>query len=317
MIAHIIKKLLSIIPILLLVSIIVFFLMEILPGDVVSGMAGADVSQEYLDTMREHLGLNRSPMERYLDWMGNMLRGDFGVSLITSQPIINKIILRLPVTLELTFLAMLVSIIIALPIGILSAVRRNSAVDAFARVMAMFGVAVPPFWLGMLLTLLFSVILHWLPASGYIAFTEDPLGNLSRMLMPALSIGAAFAATITRQTRSSLLDVLDQDYILTARAKGLKNRIVILKHALRNSIIPVITVVAMQIGRLLGGAVISETVFAMPGIGRELVDGILTRDYPVVMALIMVIATIVVLINTLIDISYVVIDPHISHAKKG
>lgn len=181
----------------------------------------------------------------------------------------------------------------------------------------MLGVTMPHFWLGMLFILLFSLTLKWFPASGYIPFFENPLGNLSRMIMPALAIGAGFAATVMRQTRSAFLEVIDQDYIVTAKAKGLKYRIVIWKHALRNSLIPVITVIAMSTGRLLGGAAISETVFAMPGMGKAIIDSIMSRDYPVAMGLIMFVAMIVILINTLVDVIYILIDPRISHRQKG
>lgn len=317
MIAHITKKLLTMIPILILVSIILFILLTILPGDAAAGLATADASDEYVAQMREEMGLNRPAYIRYLDWISGMFRGDFGKSLLTGQPVLEKIRQRLPVTLELAFLSMLISIIIALPVGILSAVRRNSAADMVTRVISMLGVAMPPFWLGMLLIMLFSIALKWLPASGYISFFENPARNLAMMIMPALAIGAAFSATVMRQTRSALLEVLDQEYIMTARAKGLRERIIVWKHALRNALIPVVTVTAMQIGRLIGGAVVCETMFAMPGIGREIVDAILSRDYPVVMGMIMTTAVIVIVINTLMDIVYVLIDPRISHSRKA
>lgn len=317
MITHIIRKLLAAIPILLVVSVILFILMDILPGDAAAGIANIDAGEEYIEQMREEMGLNRPAIVRYFDWVLGMLRGDFGVSLISGQSVMEKIAIRLPVTLEITFLAMIVSLIIALPAGIISAIKRNSPLDMVTSFVSMVGVAIPPFWLGMLLILLFSETLGWLPASGYVSFFESPSENLSRMFMPALAIGAGFAATVMRQTRSSLLEVLDQDFIVTAKAKGLRGSVIIWKHALRNSLIPVITVIAMQVGRMIGGVVVCETVFAMPGIGREIVDGILSRDYPVVMGLIMSVAMIVVFINTFIDIVYVIIDPRISHTGKA
>lgn len=304
------------IPILLLVSIILFTIMEILPGDAATGMMSADMQDEYLEALREKLGLNRPVYIRYLEWVSGMLRGDFGKSLLTNTPVSKKIMIRLPVTIEITFLAMLTSIIIAVPLGIISVIKRNSFLDVLASTSAMVGVTMPHFWMGMLLILLFSITLKCLPASGYVPITKDPLGNLRGMILPAISIGISFAATVMRQTRSALLDILDQDYIVTAKAKGLKKSVVIWKHALRNSLIPVITVIAMQTGRLLGGAAVSETVFALPGIGKELVDAILSRDTPVVMGLIMTIAVIVVLINTLVDVIYIIVDPRISHTVK-
>ena len=313
MITHIIRKILAAIPILIVVSLILFFLMNILPGDAASGIANIDAGEEYINKLREEMGLNRPFLVRYADWVKSMLTGDFGKSLINGQPVREKIALRLPVTLEITFLAMVVSLLIALPAGIISAIRRNSPLDMAGSILSMIGVAMPPFWLGMLLILVFSVNLRWLPASGFVSFFESPLENLSRMIMPAFAIGAAFAATVMRQTRSALLEVLDQDYIVTAKAKGLKGSVIIWKHALRNSLIPVITVIAMQVGRMIGGVVVCETVFDMPGIGREIVDSILSRDYPVAMGLIMSVAIIVVFINTFIDVVYVIIDPRISH----
>lgn len=316
MAVHILKRILYMIPILLLVSIILFTIMEILPGDAATGMMSADMQDEYLEALREKLGLNRPVYIRYLEWVSGMLRGDFGKSLLTNTPVSKKIMIRLPVTIEITFLAMLTSIIIAVPLGIISVIKRNSFLDVLASTSAMVGVTMPHFWMGMLLILLFSITLKCLPASGYVPITKDPLGNLRGMILPAISIGISFAATVMRQTRSALLDILDQDYIVTAKAKGLKKSVVIWKHALRNSLIPVITVIAMQTGRLLGGAAVSETVFALPGIGKELVDAILSRDTPVVMGLIMTIAVIVVLINTLVDVIYIIVDPRISHTVK-
>ena len=224
---------------------------------------------------------------------------------------------RLPITVELALLSLIVAVIIAIPLGITSAIHRNKPIDLFASFFAMIGVTIPNFWLGMLLILYFSIRLKWLPASGFVPLVTDPMGNLTRMIMPALAIGTGFAAIVMRQTRSALLEVLDQDYIITAKAKGLKGSVVIWKHALRNSIIPVITVIAMSTGRLLGGAVITETVFAMPGIGKGIVDGIMNRDYPIVMGLIMISAVFIIVINTVVDVVYIFIDPRISHKSKA
>ena len=219
--------------------------------------------------------------------------------------------------MELTFLAMIIAVVVALPIGVITAVKRNSPLDTGMSLVSMVGVAMPPFWLGMLLVMLFSITLHWLPASGYKAFGDDPVGNLKRMILPAVTIGISFAATVVRQTRSSMLEVLDEDYILTARAKGLDDGPVIWKHALRNALIPIVTTIAMQTGRLIGGAVVSEEIFSLPGMGSEIVDSILSRDYPVVMGMIMVVAVLVVGINTLMDIVYILIDPRIARGGKG
>ncbi|MEA5016758.1 MAG: ABC transporter permease [Candidatus Limiplasma sp.] len=318
MTSMILKKLFSIIPLLLLVSIILFVLINLLPGDAAMSMVTEGASEDYLNKVRMEMGLDQPPLIRYFQWLGNVLRGDFGKSLISNQQVSVKLAQRLPVTLEITLAAMVVSILIAVPLGILSAIRRNSVFDMIGSFVSMLGIAMPPFWMGMLLVLVFSVNLGVLPASGFVPFAVDPLGNLRSILMPSVCIGVAFAATVMRQTRSALLEVLEQDYITTAYAKGLKGRFVIWKHALRNALIPVVTVITMQIGRLIGGAVVTETVFALPGVGREIVDAILARDYPVVMGMILVVAALVVVTNALVDVLYILIDPRIStQAKKS
>lgn len=313
----ILKKVLSIIPLLLLVSVILFVLINLLPGDAAMGMVTEGASEDYVNRVRAEMGLDKPPVTRYFDWLIGIFRGDLGKSLISNQLVSVKIAQRLPVTLEFTFVAMVISILIAVPLGILSAVRRGSIFDTIGSFVSMLGIAMPPFWLGMLLVLLFSVTLNALPASGFVSFAQDPLQNLRCVIMPAASIGVAFAATVMRQTRSALLEVMQQDYVTTAYAKGLKGRVVIWKHALRNALIPVVTVITMQIGRLIGGAVVTETVFALPGIGREIVDAILSRDYPVVMGMILVVAALVVVTNTLVDVLYILIDPRISTASKS
>lgn len=313
----ILKKVLSIIPLLLLVSVILFVLINLLPGDAAMGMVTEGASEDYVNRVRAEMGLDKPPVTRYFDWLIGIFRGDLGKSLISNQLVSVKIAQRLPVTLEITFIAMVISILIAVPLGILSAVRRGSIFDTIGSFVSMLGIAMPPFWLGMLLVLLFSVTLNALPASGFVSFAQDPLQNLRCVIMPAASIGVAFAATVMRQTRSALLEVMQQDYVTTAYAKGLKGRVVIWKHALRNALIPVVTVITMQIGRLIGGAVVTETVFALPGIGREIVDAILSRDYPVVMGMILVVAALVVVTNTLVDVLYILIDPRISTASKS
>lgn len=316
MLAQIVRKLLAMIPIMLLVSIVLFTIINLLPGDPALAVAGEAFRDEALVAkIREDLGLNKPLYQRYWDWLSGVLRGDLGRSLKSNQPVIEIVRERLPVTLGLTLLAMVISTIIAVPLGIYAALHRNSASDVINSVVSMVGVALPNFWLAILLILLFSITLGWLPSSGYTAFGDNPLQWLRHMLLPAFSIGFSFAATITRQTRSSMLEVFGQDYILTARSKGLRERVVIWRHALRNALIPVVTVISMQMGRLIGGAVVTETVFALPGIGRELVDAISQRNYNVVMALILITALCVVVVNTLMDILYIVIDPRISTAK--
>lgn len=315
MIAQIIKRILMVIPKLLAVSIILFFLINILPGDAATGMISNDTSVEYYEQLRKDMGLDRPAVVRYLSWVGGILKGDMGKSLINNQSVAERIAQRLPVTLELTFLAIIVSIVIAVPVGILSAVKRNSTVDVGASIFSMLGVAMPSFWLGMLLIMLFSLNLRILPASGYTPPSQSLLDNLRRMILPAISVGIGFTATVMRQTRSALLEVLGQDYVLTARAKGLRERIVIWKHALRNALVPVITVISMQIGRLIGGVIVTESVFVLPGMGSAISDAILSRDYPVVMGFILVVASVVVFVNMIVDVLYIFIDPRISHKK--
>jgi len=317
MLGHIVRKLIAVIPVLFLVSIILFTIISLLPGDAALGVLGENVNAEDLSRIRTELGLDKPIYERYADWAGKVLQGDLGNALKSRQPVTEIVAQRLPVTLELTFLAMVISTIIAVPAGIFAALRRNSKWDVANGIVSMIGIAMPPFWMGILLILCFSVWLDWLPSSGYVSFFKDPVENLKHLAMPAFTIGFAFAATIMRQTRSSMLEVLGEEYVVTARAKGLTETIVIWKHALRNALIPVVTVLSMQVGRMIGGAVVTEIVFALPGIGREMVDSIIARDYPVVMALILITALCVVITNTLVDILYVIIDPRISHSKSA
>jgi peptide/nickel transport system permease protein len=317
MIGHIVRRLLTVIPTLILVSVILFTIISFLPGDAALAVVGEAINEEDLLRIRSELGLDRPIYIRYLDWVGNVVQGDFGRAIKSNQPVSEIVWQRLPVTLELTGLSMLIATLIAVPAGIFAALRRNSAWDVVNGIISMIGIAMPPFWMGILLIMCFSIWLGWLPSSGHVSFFEDPAGNLEHMAMPAFTIGLAFAATIMRQTRSSMLEVFGQEYIMTARAKGLRESVVIWKHALRNALIPVVTVISMQVGRLIGGAVVTEIVFALPGVGREIVDNIIARDYPVVMALILITALCVVLTNTFVDIIYVVIDPRISHARQS
>lgn len=312
MVSNIIKKLLSIIPLLLVISIVLFILINALPGDATMSLIGETADEEYVAQLREKMGLDKPVLLRYFSWLGDILHGDMGESLISSETVSEKIQMRLPITMEITLVSMLISVLIALPLGVLSAVKRGSWADTCGSVVSMLGVAMPSFWLGLLLVMYFAVNKGWLPASGFVSFSQNPVKNIRCIILPCLSIGFGFAATVMRQTRSSLLEVLQQDYIMTAQAKGLRERGVIWKHAMRNALIPVLTVTAMQVGRLIGGAVVTEAVFAIPGMGSAIVSSILNRDYPVAMGMIMVVATIVVLINTFVDVLYILIDPRVS-----
>lgn len=316
MFAQIARRVLSIIPKLLVVSVILFILINVLPGDAAMGVVPEDASYEYYLQLREDMGLDRPAVTRYLEWVGGILRGDFGKSLLDHQPVIERIKQRFPVTMELTFLAIIVSIVIAVPLGVISAVKRNSALDVGTSILSMIGVAVPSFWLGMLLVIFFCQVCKILPASGYIKPSKDLIENLQRMILPAISVGIGFTATVMRQTRSALLEVLNMDYILTARAKGLREKLVIWKHALRNALVPVVTVIGMQIGKLIGGVIVTESVFVLPGMGTAISSAILSRDYPVVMGFILVVAAMVVVVNMVVDVLYIFIDPRISKGEK-
>ncbi|NBK22468.1 MAG: ABC transporter permease [Spirochaetia bacterium] len=315
MLQHVIRKVLMVIPLLILISIILFILISMLPGDAVLSMIGDTGDIAYIEQLRSQIGLDKPLYQQYFDWIRNLFKGDLGRSILTRQPVVNIVKVRFPVTLELTILAILISMVIAIPAGILSAVKRNSVWDVIMSVVSMFGIAMPPFWIGILAIMFFSLKLNWLPASGFVPFFQDPIANLRSLAMPAFTVGLAFAATVMRQTRSAFLEILNQDFIMTARSKGLREKIVLWKHALRNALIPIITVISLQIGRLIGGSVVTETVFALPGMGREIADGLLSRDYPVVMAMILITAVFVVVTNTIVDVLVVLVDPRISRTS--
>lgn len=317
MFSTIIKKILTAIPVLLVVSIVLFLLLNVMPGDAADSMAAADATAEEIEQLREDMGLNDPIYIQYLKWLKNVLKGDFGISLLNAASVTEKIVTRLPVTLELTLLAMLIAVAIALPMGVLSATHRNSFLDTIASFVSMIGVAVPHFWLAMMLVILFAVNLHWLPASGFTPISEGLGDNLRRMILPAFSVGLGFAATVMRQTRSNMIDVLSADYISTAKAKGMSNAVIVWKHGVRNALIPVITVIGMQTGRLFGGAIVIESIFGLPGLGTAIVQSIYSRDYQMTMGCVMMVAVIIIVINTLVDILYVVIDPRTRSTGKG
>ena len=317
MLFSILKKILTAIPVLLVVSIVLFLLLNVMPGDAADSMSTMDATAEEVEALRESLGLNDPMYIQYLRWLKNVLKGDFGISFLNGASVTEKIVTRLPVTLELTLLAMLIAVAIALPMGVLSATHRNSAIDAIASFISMIGVAVPHFWLAMMLIIIFSVNLHWLPASGFTPISQGLGKNLIKMIMPAFSVGLGFAATVMRQTRSNMIDVLGTDYISTAKAKGMSKSVVVWKHGVRNALIPVITVIGMQTGRLFGGAIVVETLFGLPGIGTAIVQSIFSRDYQMTMGCVMMVAVIIILINTIVDILYFIIDPRVRTTRKS
>jgi peptide/nickel transport system permease protein len=309
MVELICKRLLLAIPTLLLVSIMVFSLQKLLPGDPVLAMAGEERDPEVIAQLREEYHLNDPIPAQYFYWVGNALRGDLGISLRTKEPVTQLIISKLPVTLELSLLAMIVALLVGISMGIIAAVRKDSWVDHTTNFVALSGISVPHFWLGILMILLFSVHLQWLPASGYVPLSESIPQNLKTLLLPALVLGTGLAATLMRHTRASMITVLKADYIRTARAKGLLPLRVILKHAFRNALVPIVTLTTLLFGELLGGAVLTEQVFTLPGFGKMIVDSVFNRDYAVVQGVVLVVAIGFLLLNLLADVLYVLINP--------
>jgi peptide/nickel transport system permease protein len=296
---------------LFLISIIVFTGVRLIPGDPARVLAGTDADAAGLEEIRQKYGLNDPYLVQYVRWLGLGLVGDLGESIRTRQGVARMVAGKLPITLELALLSILVALAIAIPAGVVAAVRRNTAWDVLASGVSLAGVSVPNFWLGIMLILLFSVRLGWLPASGYVSPIEDLLGNVKRMIMPAFVLGTGLAAVLMRQTRNSMIEVLSADYVRTARAKGLAGRAVVLRHALRNGLIPVVTILGLQMGALMGGAVVTEQIFVIPGFGRLIVEAVFTRDYPVVQGVVLITAASYVLINLLVDVSYSLLNPRI------
>jgi peptide/nickel transport system permease protein len=292
-------------------SIIVFTGVRMIPGDPARVLAGNDADDAGLAEIRAKYGLNDAIPIQYARWMGLALRGDLGESIRTRQSVASTVAQKLPITLELAGLAVLIALAIAIPTGVFAAVRRNTAWDVAASSMSLCGVSVPNFWLGIMLILFFSVRLGWLPASGFVPWWEDPVANLERMVMPALVLGTALAAVLMRQTRNAMIEVLSTDYIRTARAKGLAEKAVVFRHAIRNGLIPIVTILGLQMGALIGGAVVTEQIFVVPGFGRLIVEAVFTRDYPVVQGVVLITASSYVLINLLVDLSYTVLNPRI------
>lgn len=290
---------------------IVFAGVRAIPGDPARVLAGAEADEAGLEEIRQQYGLNESLTTQYVRWIGHAVRGDLGVSIRTRQPVAATVATKLPVTMELAFFGLVIALAIAIPAGVLAAVRRNTKWDVLMSTVSLGGVSIPNFWLGIMLILLVSVRLGWLPASGYVPPWSDPVDNLRRMVMPALVLGTGLAAVLMRQTRNAMIEVLGADYIRTARAKGLAQRAVLVRHALRNSLIPVVTILGLQMGALMSGAVVTEQIFVVPGFGRLIVEAVFTRDYPVVQGVVLITASSYVLINLFVDVSYSLLNPRI------
>ena len=309
----VLRRLVSTVPVLLLVTAGVFALIHLTPGDPIDAMMAESVDATVKATLRTQLGLDQPIHVQYAAWMGRLLRGDLGRSIRNQEPVIENVRRRIRPSLQLAAFAMAISLVVAFPVGILSAARRNTPVDRVGTTFALFGICMPNFLIALLLIFLFGVTLRWLPISGYIDPFEEPLDGLRSLLLPAITLGLALAAVITRTLRSSMLEALAEDYVRTARAKGLTEWRVIRRHVLKNALIPVVTVLGLQLGTLIGGAVITEYVFALPGVGRLVVDAVFARDYPLVQGVILLIAIGFILSNLLVDLLYGWIDPRIRY----
>ena len=306
------RRLLVGLPTVILISIFVFLMQKLLPGDPVLALAGEDRNPEILEFLREKYRLNDPIYVQYFQWMGNALQGDLGMSLRTRQPVLELLGQKLPVTLQLATMALIIAVMIGIPAGIFSAYHKGSWIDWLANIVALSGLSVPNFWLGIMMILLVSVKLGWLPASGYQPFFEDPLQSIRTMLMPAFVLGTGLAATLMRHTRSAMLGVLQSDYVRTARAKGLVEQTVVIKHAMRNALIPIVTVVTLLFGELLAGAVLTEQIFTIPGFGKLVVDAVFNRDYAVVQGIVLCTAITFILMNILADALYRVLNPRMN-----
>jgi peptide/nickel transport system permease protein len=313
MLNYLLQRLATIVPTLFFVSILIFGLQQLLPGDPAIALAGEDRDPNVVAFLRAKFHLDEPLPVRYWYWASGVLHGDLGDSVRIQKPVSELIAEKLPVTLQLATMAMLIALVIGITAGVVSAVKKDTWWDYGANVFALWGLSTPNFWLGILLILLFAVQLGWLPASGYVSPFEDLAGNLAAMIMPAFVLGNAFAAVLMRHTRSAMLQVLSSDYVRTARAKGLEERVVVLKHALRNALIPIITLGALGLGELLGGAVLTEQVFSIPGFGKLIVDAVFNRDYSVVQGVVLCTATAYLALNLLADLAYYLVNPRMRH----
>jgi peptide/nickel transport system permease protein len=296
MIMFILRRLMQTLPVVIGVTFVVFFIMQLVPGDPAVLLAGEGASKETIEAIREQLGLNRPLFVQYFDYLINIFRGDFGVSLKNSQPVLDEILVRLPITIELAFFSILITIVLGMAAGIISAIKPYSLTDTSVMIVALLGISLPSFWFGLMMMYFFSVKLQILPVAGW--------DSILHIILPALTLGAGGAAIVARMTRSSMLEVIRQDYIRTARAKGIRETVIVYKHALRNALIPVITVVGLQFGALLGGTVLVESIFAINGLGRMIVDAIRMRDLPMVQGGVLVASLVFVVVNLFVDVLY-------------
>lgn len=305
------KRLLLAVPMLFGMSIVVFLIIHLVPGDPVLAVLGLHATPELVAQMRSNLGLDEPLPVQYLSWLEGVLHGDFGFDYRGGDSIGSLLASRLPVTLELSAIALVLAVVVAVPLGVLSAVRRGRAADRVTQVGSMLGISVPDFWLGIMLILVFSLGLGMFPSAGWVPLTQDPWENIRHALLPAIALAAGLAGVLVRITRASMLEVLQQHYVLSLRSRGIRESSVVFKHALRNAAIPIVTVIGMQAGYLLGGAIIVEQIFALPGVGRLVIDSVLQRNYPVVQGAVLVIGALFVLVNLVADMLYIVLNPRL------
>jgi peptide/nickel transport system permease protein len=313
---YILRRILLLIPTLIGMSLLIFVMLRLLPGDVVDLMTAGETpaSADQKQALRQAFGLDKPVPIQYIEWVGAMARGDFGQSLRTREPVMALLTRSLPVTLELTFLAVVMGTLVAVPLGVVSAVKPDTSIDYWSRVGGLIGLSFPNFWLATLALLFTSLTFHWVPPINYISPFADPWGNLQQMLIPAAAIALHLMAIVMRMTRTMMLEVLRQDYVRTARAKGAGERIVVYRHALRNALIPVVSVIGFQVGGLMGGSAIVEVIFGLNGVGNTLVQGIFNRDYPLIQAAALFLAVIFVVVNLVVDVFYGYLDPRVKLA---
>jgi peptide/nickel transport system permease protein len=318
MTGYIVNRLLLMVPTLLGVAIITFLVMRVVPGDIVelryTGQGGVAPPEEQLRAERERLGLNKPLAAQFLDWVWGVARLDFGVSMWTGRPIAQEIAIRLELSLQLAVMATLIATALAVPLGVISAVKQNTWIDYVVRVVSIAGLAMPSFWIGIVMVLLLLVFFRWSPPISFTPLLQGPAENLSLLIWPALAVGYRYSAVATRMTRSALLEVLREDYVRTARAKGLADRVVVLRHALRNALLPVVTVISLEFAFLIGGLVVTEQVFNLNGIGKLLVEAVARRDYTMTQALVMLTAGVFIVVNFVVDLLYVILDPRIRYS---
>lgn len=313
MIQYVIKRLLISIPVLFGISIVAFFIVRLVPGDTVTAMLGNSYTESQAEALRAKYGLDKPLIQQYLVWLGNVVKGDFGYSQFTNTPVLQAILARLPITIELAILSVVIAVVLAIPLGTIAALRRNSKFDYGASFFGMLGISIPNFWLGTLMILFLSLYAGWFPSGGFVGLYESVWGNLKSMLLPAIALGTAVGAVAMRMTRSSMLEVTNQEYIKMARAKGVSNQRLIWRHAIKNALIPVVTVLGIQTGYLLGGSVVIEQIFGLPGVGQLALAAITNRDYALLQGTILFIASAFVLVNLIVDIIYGFLNPQIRY----